>query len=104
MDNEILVEIIIKKLNAIHDLLLERKKPFLDMDEASQYLGISKATLYTYTSKNIIPYHKIRGRKIYFSLDDLDNFILNNKNRIRSNDEIEMEAATRIVTEKIRKL
>ena len=104
MDNDILVEIIIKKLNAIHDLLLERNKPFLDMNEASQYLGISKATLYTYTSKNIIPYHKLRGRKIYFFLDDLDNFILNNKNRIRSNDEIEMEAATRIVTEKIRKL
>ena len=95
-------EIILKKLNAIHDLLLERKKPFLDIDEASKYLSISKNTLYGYTSRSIIPYHKIQGRKIYFSIDDLNNFVLNKKNRYKSNEEIETEAVTRILTGKIK--
>ena len=103
MEDDILFEIIIKKLNAIHELLLERKKPFLDIYETSKYLGIPKNTLYSYTSKNVIPYHKIQGRKVYFSIDDLNNFILDKKNRYKSMDEIEMEAATQIVTGKIKK-
>ena len=103
MEDDILIEIIIKKLNAIHDLLLERKKPFLDINEASKYLGISKNTLYGYTSKNVIPYHKIQGRKLYFSIDDLNKFVLDKKTRYKSMDEIEMEAATRIVTGRVKK-
>ena len=72
MEDDILIEIIIKKLNAIHDLILEKKKPFLDIDGASNYLGISKNTLYGYTSKNVIPYHKIQGRKPLLIDQDID--------------------------------
>jgi hypothetical protein len=75
----------------------------LDIDEAKKYLSISKNSLYGYgyTSRNIIPYHKVQGRKIYFSVEDLNNFVLNKNNRYKSNEEIETEAVTKIVTEKM---
>ena len=66
-------------------MLIEKKKPFLSIDEASQYLGISKNTLYSYTSKGILPFYKMQRRKIYFRIEDIDEFVLNEKNRMKSN-------------------
>ncbi len=66
-------------------------RTFLTAEEAAAYLGIAKITLYTYTSKRIIPYYKSR-RKIYIKLADLDDFILRDQNRVKSVEEIEREA------------
>ena len=66
-------------------------RQFLTAEEAAAYLGIAKITLYTYTSKRIIPYYKSR-RKIYIKLADLDDFILRDQNRVKSVEEIEREA------------
>jgi len=48
-------------------------KPF-NVDEACQYLGVPKGTLYQLTSKKRIPFHK-RGRKLFFYQDQLDSWI-----------------------------
>ncbi len=56
-------------------------KSYLSLDEASQYLGISKNTLYAYSQKGIIPHYKPRGRKLYFKVSDLDKFITNSLKR-----------------------
>jgi len=66
-------------------------KTFMTAEEAAEYLGIAKITLYTYTCKRIIPYYKSR-RKIYIKLVDLDEFILGEGNRVKSLREIEKEA------------
>ena len=66
--------------------------PFLTMDQASLYLGLSKATLYGYTHKKLIPYYKVQNRKIYFRTDDLNNFVMNNQNKCKSQYEIKQEA------------
>jgi excisionase family DNA binding protein len=66
-------------------------KPFLNAVDAAEYLGIALITLYSYSSKRVIPHYKAR-RKIYFKLEDLENFVLNNDNRVKSNEEIEREA------------
>jgi len=66
-------------------------KQFLTSEEAAAYLGIAKITLYTYTSKRIIPYYKSR-RKIYIKLADLEDFILNDRNRVKTIQEIAEEA------------
>lgn len=50
-------------------------KPFMDMKEASNYLGISINTLYLYNQRKLIPFYKPTGRKIYFKISDLNNFI-----------------------------
>ncbi len=93
-------EKILSKLIRIEKALSQKEKPFLNIVEASEYLKLPKATLYSYTSRGIIPYHKLNDRRVYFSIEDLNEFILNKKNRYKSNSEIEAEAATRVVTRK----
>jgi len=73
------------KLSEIRNMLIDNKKPFLSIDEASQYLGISKNTLYGYTSKGILPFYKMQGRKIYFRIRDIDEFVLNENNKVKNN-------------------
>jgi excisionase family DNA binding protein len=47
---------------------------YLSVDATCKYLNIAKPTLYTYTSKRLIPFIK-RGRKLLFSKVDLDNWL-----------------------------
>ena len=48
----------------------EESCAILTMNQAVAFLGISKATLYYYTSKNLIPFSK-QGKRCYFSKPDL---------------------------------
>ena len=68
------------------------KAPFLTMDLSCVYLGISKATLYSYTSKKLLTFYKVQNRKIYFKIEDLNNFVINNQNKCKSQFEIKQEA------------
>ena len=89
---------IYEELKQIKALLINKERPFLTLDEASAYLGgISKFTLYGYTSKQILPFYKLQGRKLYFKIEDLDRFVLNAKNRVKSKEEIDSEAATKLL-------
>jgi len=67
---------------------------------ASEYTGLSKDTIYSYTHKRVLPYYKLRGRKIYFKKQDIDNFIFNKKNLVKSKHQIETEALRNIVSGK----
>ena len=91
------LERIDKRLQRIEQNAFDRDKPFLSIDEASQYTKIPKATLYIYVSKGIISYHKLNNRRVYFRVEDLNNFLINKKNRFKSNTEIESEAMTKVV-------
>jgi excisionase family DNA binding protein len=75
------------------------QKPFLTSYEAAAYLGIAQITLYTYTCNRVIPFYKTK-RKLYFKIVDLDNYVLNNDNRIKSAEEIEKEAKRYEATKK----
>ncbi|MCB0262842.1 MAG: helix-turn-helix domain-containing protein [Calditrichaeota bacterium] len=87
---------LLDKIDAIYMAIIAKQKPFLDIEAASEYLGISKNTLYGYTSKGIIPYHKPQGRKIYFNVDDLNRFALDKANRVSSQSEISEKAALKL--------
>jgi excisionase family DNA binding protein len=76
-----LLQLILDKIEELKALIRKRKKPFLTIQEASEYLGISKNTLYGYSSKGILPFYKIRNRKIYFRISDLNKFVLSPENR-----------------------
>ncbi|MCK4358332.1 MAG: helix-turn-helix domain-containing protein [Candidatus Cloacimonetes bacterium] len=76
----------------------DNERPFLTLSETSEYLGLSRATLYGYTSKGIIPFYKLQNRKLYFKIDELNGFILCEKNRVKSAKEIESEAAIQLLT------
>jgi excisionase family DNA binding protein len=77
-----LFQLILEKLDNLQELLHKRKKPFLTIQETSEYLGVSKNTLYGYTSKGILPFYKLRNRKLYFRISDLNRFVLSPENRV----------------------
>ncbi len=100
LPNDRFNQIILEKLDLIQKNLVEKEKPFLTIDEASNYLGISKNTLYGYTSKGILPFYKPQNRKIFFKIDDLNQFVLDKKNKRISQVEIDEKAVTMIVSGK----
>ena len=61
------------------------------MQKASEYLGISKSTLYQWTSRKMIPYLKVNRKMVYFKKSDLDDFILKSE-YFKSDSQIKEEA------------
>lgn len=76
------MEIIIQKLNEL-ELLLKKQnyslKEILTLEEASEYLQLSKSCLYKMTSNKEIPHYVPGGKKIYFKKEELDSWVLNSK-------------------------
>ena len=64
------------------------KEPFLTVDGASKYLGISKSSLYKIMSNRWISYYKPGGKKGYFLVEDLNNWVF--QARVESADVGEM--------------
>jgi len=62
----------------------------LTFKEAMDYLGYSRSHGYKLTSKNQIPHSK-RGKQLYFSKSELDQWLLSNK--VKTTKELDQEAA-----------
>jgi excisionase family DNA binding protein len=63
----------LKKL--ITDLSLQRKE-ILNFKEACQFLDLSESHLYKMTSTNSIPHFKPNGKKVYFSREALEGWVM----------------------------
>lgn len=90
-----------EELNRLNQLLTEQnlmKKEILTVDEASLYLGISKSNLYKKTSAHKIPHFKPEGKIIYFKREELDEWML--RNRQSTVEEITDKAASLIINSK----
>ncbi|WP_417371474.1 helix-turn-helix domain-containing protein [Gelidibacter japonicus] len=61
------------------DKFLEQIKPVLNFEEACKYCGISASSMYKHTSANRIPHYKPEGKLIYFKRDELDEWMLRNR-------------------------
>ena len=102
-------EIILDKLNNIENFLkgyrpnennkvLQVSSPeILNLNQATEYLSLSKSTLYKFTSKREIPHFK-KGKKIYFRKIELDEWLT--QLRIATKDEIEREAINYLIRNK----
>lgn len=55
------------------------EKPFLTLEEAALYIGISKSSMYKLTHGKEIPYTRPTGRKVFFDRNDLDTWLRSNK-------------------------
>lgn len=81
------------KLENIEKLLNSQaftNKSILNINEIAQYTGLSKLYLYKLTSKNTIPHYKPNGKHVYFKKEEIDNWLL--RNRQSTNEELENEA------------
>jgi excisionase family DNA binding protein len=88
MDNLQKIE---QRLSSIEELLLSHKT-VLNFTEAAAYCGLSKSYLYKLTSAAGIPCYKPQGKQIYFSRNELDNWLLSNRKETAQ--EIAQQAST----------
>ncbi|WP_458627991.1 helix-turn-helix domain-containing protein [Winogradskyella sp. PC D3.3] len=65
-------------------------KTVLTFEEACFYSGLAKSTMYKLTSSNEIPHYKPKGKLIFFKKEELENWLL--QNRQESNENLENEA------------
>lgn len=52
----------------------EKQKKALTIKEASEYLNLSKGTIYKYTAEATIPHYKI-GSRILFNVNELEEWL-----------------------------
>lgn len=88
------------RLQNIEALLLSQKTVFT-FDEVAVYTGLSKSYLYKLTCSGNIPHYKPNGKHIYFDKKEIDAWLL--RNRVKTADEIEAEAATHVIINRKRK-
>ena len=76
------------------DQPISHDKPF-SVDEAAEYLDLSKQTVYIKTSKGELPVIKLpNSKRNYYMQQDLLDYLKNN--RRKSNSEIKSEAANHL--------
>jgi len=92
------MEAIIERLNAIErklDELAALNKEVLNFTEAAKYLNLSKSHLYKLTSAKEIPHFKPRGKQVFFERKELDQWLLQNRQKTKA--EIEQAAIDYVV-------
>ena len=77
------------------------ERGLLTTTEAAHYLGVKPSYLYKMMMRRAVPYYKPGGKLCFFSRDDLDAWLTSI--RIKSQNEIESEAARYIVCREINK-
>ena len=83
-----------EKLDRIESLLLGTKQ-VLTFDEASTYTGISRSYLYKLTSAGIVPHSKPNGKLIFFDINRLNEWLIQNNRKSKS--EIKDEALSYVL-------
>jgi excisionase family DNA binding protein len=85
-----------KKLDNLERLLLAKTEQqpepsdiLLTIEEASDFLHLSKATIYSKVSKRELPYMK-RSKRLYFSRIELTEYLQGGRNK--TNEEIQASA------------
>ena len=92
---------VFEKLKNIESMLQQQnllQKEVMNLAEAHAYLNISASHMYKLTSQKLIPHFCPQGKKLYFRREELDQWLL--RNRQDSNDEIENKAANYLLTHK----
>ena len=87
---------ILEQLHRIENLLLLSQKQdtvYFEIDEASNFLKLKKATLYQMVFKREIPFYK-STKKLLFKKSDLIDWV--DKDRIYTVKELEVQLQTRI--------
>ena len=92
------MEQILKRLEIIEKHVLNQNiilKKVLNFNEACTYLELSQSHLYKLTSAGTIPHYKPNGKKLYFDREELDQWLLRNRNTTQ--DELDQEAADYLI-------
>ncbi len=88
---------IYEELAAIKQLLMENKA-VLSLNEVATFTGLSKSTLYKMSCEGKVPCYRPTGGRLHFSKDEIQKWLLQGKKK--TNQEIEIEAATAVTLRK----
>lgn len=66
-------------------------KIVFNIDELVLYTKLAKLYVYKLTSQNKIPFYRPNGKQLFFKKEEIDNWLL--RNRQSTKEEIEIEAA-----------
>lgn len=88
---ENILSALLAKIDSLNVTLMKVANKPLTFEEAAKYLNVSDSFLYKATYRNLIPFYQPGGKKIYFKIEDLDNYIF--RNRVKSKKELEDETA-----------
>ena len=83
---------ILQRLSTLEELLKKKDDKPLTFKEACTYLGYAPSYLYKLTYRKVIPHYKPTGKMIFFSKNELDEWIFRNgdKSKVMS-DELKNE-------------
>lgn len=95
--NQVTVSDLGQRLERI-EMLLRGQKDTLTFDEAAAYIGISKSYLYKLTAGCKVPHYKLEGKTLYFDRVELETWL--RRNKVKTVDEIERDAAAKVLTSK----
>ncbi len=70
---------ILQKLCTLENLLKKKDDKPLTFKEACAYLGYAPSYLYKLTYRKVIPHYKPTGKMIFFSKNELDEWIYKNR-------------------------
>ena len=86
---------------AMQNQLQQKPEPsvaFLNVEQAAEFIGITKATLYRKCSGKLIPYNK-KGKRLYFDQKELIKWLKSGKRKTM--EDIENEANSYLRNRKI---
>lgn len=76
-----LSETILQKLSTLEELLKKKDDKPLTFKEACVYLGYAPSYLYKLTYRNVIPHYKPTGKMIFFSKNEIDEWIFRSSDK-----------------------
>lgn len=91
-----IVKEILETLQQIRHYSMLGAKQLLTLEEAADYVGLSKDHLYKLTSQRLIPHYKPRGKTMYFDKSELDAWMMQGK--VSTIEEINNNAINHIAT------
>ena len=92
---------IIEKLSQLELKIDEQnllQKEVLNFNDACKYLDISASHLYKLTSQKQIPHFCPQGKKLYFNRQEIDEWLMRNKQE--TSEDIETAAANYLIRNK----
>jgi len=90
-----LEEKIVKSLQEIKEIVKGLCKIWMNVDECSVYIRMSKNSIFAKTSKHEIPYYRV-GKRIIFKTSEIDAWLETNC-KVKSNAELETDVSTAIL-------
>ncbi|TAL67469.1 MAG: DNA-binding protein [Bacteroidetes bacterium] len=80
--------------------ILIENKPWLTVDDFSNLTGLKRATIYKYCSEGKIGFYRPTGKHTFFTMENVREFILNEKHYNRAKSEIRRKVESEYILNK----